>query len=922
MVFELLDKKIQKWLKETKGFLEPTSPQLKSIPSILKGKNILLRAPTGYGKTLAVMLPIIHLIKQKNKENEGPTERGIKAVYITPLRSLNRDVFQRIVQLGASVWIDVDIRHGDTSQKERRAQLKHPPHILITTPETMQILLTSANFKKYFSHLNHVIIDEIHELFESKRGSQLSVLLERLEEISPKYQRIGLSATIGDINEIKKFLCPYQECEVLITDEKKDYEIIIEYPEPNEKDMEIADKLLISKKSASLLRRMDFYLNNCKNALIFTNTRQGAEILGSRLKKYLGNKHVIEVHHSSLSKQARIETENKFKKGEIKAIVATSSLELGIDIGSVDLVLQSMSPRQVSKLTQRIGRGGHKAGLKSKGVIFPINIEDLIESKAIVKKMEEKWLETPIPYNKPYDVLINQIIGMLISTKKEENKNYTEKKIYNIIKKSYAFKDLTEEEFKNIIDFMQEIKLIYRKFIDNKTILIRTKKAFNYFYNNLSMIPDEKSYVVINEELNQKIGVLHQGFVIQYCAPGNSFMMKGTAWTITEIEDEKIKVVRAKNEEGAVPSWEGELIPVSKTIAQTVGILRKKTNAFKKLKQEVIPDNKTLLFENFKNIGVLHSCFGSKINTTLANILSAMISAKIGANIGLKISPYKIIFSLPEGESAEIINEVLIQLKPEWIETIISKYLKNSSVYLFRFFNIAKKMGVINKYADFSKARIKKLAEIYEHTPLDEEVMKTIFKEKMDVKGTKKLINDLSSKKIKLISRTDLSPLSVMSLESDRINSFMASDKQDLEILNIIDKRLKNKQWFLVCTHCGKELGKRSYENIPEKMKCPVCESEFIGFIQPKLKEKFVKELKNEIKGKKYGKKEVENLRKTALLYHTYGKKAMYVMGAYGIGPETARRILLEFYINKKELIKRIIESERNFLRTKRFWEL
>ncbi len=193
-------------------------------------------------------------------------------------------------------------------------------------------------------------------------------------------------------------------------------------------------------------------------------------------------------------------------------------------------------------------------------------------------------------------------------------------------------------------------------------------------------------------------------------------------------------------------------------------------------------------------------------------------------------------------------------------------------------------MGVINKYADFSKARIKKLAEIYEHTPLDEEVMKTIFKEKMDVKGTKKLINDLSSKKIKLIS--------------------------------------KNKQWFLVCTHCGKELGKRSYENIPEKMKCPVCESEFIGFIQPKLKEKFVKELKNEIKGKKYGKKEVENLRKTALLYHTYGKKAMYVMGAYGIGPETARRILLEFYTNKKELIKRIIESERNFLRTKRFWEL
>ncbi len=921
MVFELLNKEIQKWLKETKGYLEPTSPQLKAIPSILKRKNVLLRAPTGYGKTLAVMLPIIDLIKKEDKE-ENASERGIKAVYITPLRSLNRDVFQRIVELGSKLWIDIDIRHGDTSQKERKAQMKRPPHILITTPETMQVLLTSPNFKKYLSNIKHVVIDEIHELFESKRGSQLSVLLERLEELSPKYQRIGLSATIGDINEIKKFLCPYQECEVIITDEKKDYEIIIEYPEPNEEDKRLSEKLLIGKKSAALLRRIKYYLENCRNALIFTNTRQGAEILGNRLKKYLGEEYPIEVHHSSLSKQSRIETENKFKKGEIKAIVATSSLELGIDIGSVDLVLQSMSPRQVNKLVQRIGRGGHKAGLKSKGVIFPINIEDFLESKAIITKLEEGWLETPVAYEKPYDVLVNQVIGMLVSVRKEENKDCSEEDIFNIIKRSYSFKNLTREEFSNIIDFMQEIKLLYRKFVNDKTILIRTRKAFSYYYENLSMIPDEKSYLVINEELNQKIGVLHQGFVIQYCSPGSSFMMKGIAWTITEIEDEKIKVVRAKNNEGAVPSWEGELIPVSKTIAQTVGRLRKKTSAFKKLEQKIIPDEKTLLFEWFKNIGILHSCFGSKINTTLANVLSALISAKIGANIGLKISPYKIIFSLPEGENAEIISETLIQLKPEWVKTIISKYLKNSSTYLYKFYNIAKKMGVINKYADFSRARIKKMAEIYEHTPLDDEIIKSIFKEKMDVNGTKELIKNLNSGKIKLITNTELSPLSVMSLENNRINSFMASDKQDLEIINIINKRLQNKQWFLICTHCGKKLGTRSYENIPEKMKCPACESEFIGFIQPRIKEKFVKELEKEIKRLKHDKKKAETIRKTALLYHTYGKKAMYVMGAYGIGVETARRILLKFYSNKKELIKEIIKAERTFLRTKRFWEI
>ncbi|MEM4511437.1 MAG: DEAD/DEAH box helicase, partial [Nanopusillaceae archaeon] len=364
-------------------FSEFNEIQKIAIPKILSGKNTLIVSPTGSGKTEAAVIPVFsRILDIKEKENK----KGILAIYITPLRALNRDMLDRLIWWCNSLDISIAIRHGDTTQSERSRQSKKPPEFLITTPETFQALFLGKKLKEYLKTVKFVIIDELHELLDNKRGVQLSLGLERLVNFSGEFQRIALSATIGDLELAGRFVFGYRDFDIAFWYGIKKYDIEVFYPEITEEDIELSKKFGWSPKIIWSLRKIKEILDKHKSVIIFVNTREMAELLVSRFKKWIPD-YPIEIHHSSLSREVRERNERLFKEGKLKAIIATSSLELGIDIGFVDAVIQYMSPRQIIRAIQRFGRAGHRLEEISKGYIITMDPDDYAESLIISKKI-------------------------------------------------------------------------------------------------------------------------------------------------------------------------------------------------------------------------------------------------------------------------------------------------------------------------------------------------------------------------------------------------------------------------------------------------------------------------------------------------------------------------------------------------------
>jgi len=335
-VFRLLAQPVQEGLAKL-GFSKPTLPQILAIPHVLAGENILLIAPTGSGKTEAVLLPVFsNFIQHRN-------EKGISIVYVTPLRALNRDLLKRLSFWAEKLGITVEVRHGDTELRLRRRQAVSPPNMLVTTPETLQAVLPGARMKEHLKHVKWVVVDEVHELASSKRGTQLAVALERLYEIAGReFQRIGLSATVGNPEQVAQFIAgTNRSIRVVQASLSKGYKYVVENPVPTEADYELAGKIGISPEGAARIKRIAELVDSHKSTLIFVNSRTVAEMLGHRFTQ-LGRSDTA-VHHGSLSKEERIQIEDDFKAGILKAIICTSTLELGIDIGSVDLVVQYLA---------------------------------------------------------------------------------------------------------------------------------------------------------------------------------------------------------------------------------------------------------------------------------------------------------------------------------------------------------------------------------------------------------------------------------------------------------------------------------------------------------------------------------------------------------------------------------------------------
>ena len=376
------------------GFSDLTEIQKKASPIILQKKDCLVIAPTGSGKTECSVLPIFSLLKNTKKEKK------IRALYITPLRALNRDVFRRITKYAHQNDLSIEIRHGDTSQKDRKKINENPPDVLITTPETLMILLTQVKMLDALSELEWVVIDEVHELLSSERGSQLSLSLERLE-LNSKHSltRIGLSATVGNPDDAAKFVVGTKRKFQIIRDSSvRKYEVEIKFVDGTISD--VADKIIGYVSDLKLQSPI----------LLFTNTRGESEFLASILKEKSPIN--IELHHGSLSKEVREETESILREGRSGIVVCTSSLELGLDIGSVELVIHYGSPRQVSKFVQRIGRSKHNRNSTAQGLIITNNPDDEFEASAILDRIKEGSIEEQKIHDGSLDVLAHHLVGL------------------------------------------------------------------------------------------------------------------------------------------------------------------------------------------------------------------------------------------------------------------------------------------------------------------------------------------------------------------------------------------------------------------------------------------------------------------------------------------------------------------------------
>ena len=855
--FSRLNPSIAKMLAE-QSITEPTLPQKLAIPEILQGENVLLIAPTGTGKTEAAALPVLHKILAEKRS-------GTQAIYITPLRALNRDMLRRFHEWGERLNISIAVRHGDTSKSDRRRQSLSPPDLLITTPETLQVMLTGKRLRRNLSSVKTVIVDEIHELASSKRGSQLSVLLERLVEIAGEFQRIGLSATVGSPEQVARLLAGSQRpYKIIRADIERASDFKIVSPSPTRADYALASQLECDPRLAAQIRwiREQVKLKKC---LIFVNTRQAAEVLGSRFR-LLGEP--IGVHHGSLSAETRVEAEEAFKGGALRGLICTSSMELGIDIGDVDHVIQYSSPREVSRLLQRVGRAGHKIGRTAEGTIIATCPDDIAEACAIARRAGEAMLEEIQIHEKPMDALANQIVGLEL-----DFGDISLQQVHRIITRAYPFRDLTLDELRKVAEQIAESRLTR---IQND-ILQRTRKAREYYYENLSMIPDEKRYNVYDIIGRKSIGTLDEAFVVSYAQPGATFVTKGEIWEISEIDEDEIKVMPIQRG-GEIPSWSGEEIPVPFEVAQEVGRIRKKVSQALEsdgedaavnwltesypvdreaaaefvdlIKMQIgknlpVPDDTHIVIEGDGTEVIINSCFGHKTNDTLGRAITAVLSAKFGSSVASEIDPYRIELTLPRSVIAEEIAKTIMELKPEHLEPILEMTLKNTTLLRWKMVHVARKFGALSRDMDYQRISMAKLLSVFEGTPMYREAIREIYQDRLDLPRAKWMLEEIHKGNI-VITTSSPSPIGASGRGGGR--DVTSPEHADGAVIELLKSRIMNDRVILFCVNCKKWKSLRAVGRVPEQPECPICGSKMVAALKPWEEEeiKVVREAREE----------------------------------------------------------------------------
>jgi ATP-dependent helicase Lhr and Lhr-like helicase len=902
---------IENFRKE--GFEYLTTIQQKALPIIARRVNCLLVAPTGSGKTEAAVLPVFTMLAHE----KGSAGR-IRAIYITPLRALNNDVMRRVIRYAQSEGLRVEIRHGDTTTLERKKIVENPPDVLITTPESLAVVLTSDKMLAALKGLQWVIVDEVHELVSNERGAHLSISLERLQAASSQHvARIGLSATVGNLKQAAQFVSGAgRKRAVLVDSARRGYDIDVRFVKGSLNNVAhfVTEYVKSNKVEGSIL--------------LFTNTRDEAEYLGTILKNQSEIK--VDVHHGSLSKEMREETEHTLRSGSAGIVVCTSSLELGLDIGSVDLVIHYGSPRQVSKLMQRIGRSRHNRRSFAKGLVVTNNPDDEIEALAIIRRMKKGSIEEQKMHEGALDVMAHHLVGLAMQTGDPVKIDDA----YNLVTRAHPFRNVSLFDVESCLDILASHNVI--KYDRENRTYVRKIKAYKYYFENLSMIPHVLKFEVIDSISKRRIGTLDQQFVGDYGEKGNVFVLKGSQWRILSVDEGRM-VVNVEPLRGAainIPYWVGEMIPVDIKTAEEVGIIRNQAaggriklstaimqDTAKSLK--VIPDSENIVVESYssRNMLMIHSVFGSKVNNTLASLLSTILSSQLGYIVESRSDAYRIMLTssarMTQGKLEATLKDVY-DLEPVIIAALTGTHNINWKVWM-----VAKRFGMISREAVYDKKVARMIYDRYSKTPVSAESIRELVHDKYDMAQTQQVLDSIKAGTIKIhwVEVTEFSDLAKTIIEHSGKMAGMTPLSVEKGVIELVKERLDKTKHRLVCIRCGKWERVMETKDVPEEVSCPSCRSRLVtatfwsddemsriirtrlagGKLTPEQNHKF------------------ERAWKVASLVNNFGKKALIVLAGHGVGADTAARILRN-YVDDEQVYRSIYEAERQYVITRGFW--
>jgi ATP-dependent Lhr-like helicase len=829
----------EQWFQ--RAFASPTAAQAAAWPAIAAGRNVLLSAPTGSGKTLAAFLWALDRLRGEVATGGA----GTRVVYVSPLKALAYDIERNLEVplrgIGAE-GVRVGIRTGDTPQKERAAMARNPPHILVTTPESLYLILTSSA-RQMLAGVQAVIVDEIHAVAHSKRGAHLALTLERLDAyarsrrptgtssgVRAEIQRIGLSATQHPLEEIGRFLVGRQrQVEIVDVGVRKELDLRIEVPvesmaEPaarNGADALEADPLeaLAGGESTrgsiwpavypELLRLVSEH----KSTIVFVNSRRTAERVALRLNELAAQGarsdseeaqpiDIARAHHGSLAREERTNVEELLKAGELPCLVATSSLELGIDMGAVDLVIQIESPKSVARGLQRIGRAGHGVDEVSSGRIFPKFRGDLLECAVVARRMHEGLIEPTVVPRNPLDVLAQQIVAITVASEHEDGTPVDD--LYALVTNTYSYSTLSRGLFENVLDMLDGrypskdfAELRARIVWDRVAGVVRPRKGSRGLaIANAGTIPDRGLYAVVLPD-GRRVGELDEEMVYE-ARPGQAFLLGASSWRIEEITRDRVIVTPAPGAPGAVPFWKGDSVgrPVElgkaigefsrwaveqepetlvrdydldrRAASNLIGYLREQLTATR-----VLPSERTIVFERFRDeIGDWRLCvlspYGRRVHAAWGLALAARMRERLGLEVDVISSDDGIVMHLPDLDPEDVDGQggwqsivELVLMEPDEVEGAVTAELGNSALFGARFReNAARALLIPRAYpgrrTPLWQQRLKaqsllEVARRYEDFPIVLETYRECLRDVLDLTGLQELLRGLATREISLV---------------------------------------------------------------------------------------------------------------------------------------------------------------------------
>jgi ATP-dependent Lhr-like helicase len=801
--------RVREWFD--RAFAAPTAAQTQAWPAIATGEHVLISAPTGSGKTLAAFLYGLDRFLAR------PSHEQTRLVYVSPLKALSYDVEKnlRAPLRGIGADLNVAIRTGDTPQKERRDMVKHPPDVLITTPESLYLMLTSQA-RAIFDGTETVILDEIHAVAQTKRGAHLAITLERLvEQAGRDVQRVGLSATQNPLEEVGRFMAgPTRRVTIVDTGVRKPLDLKIHVPV--ESMRELGEASSVTSEARQKREQMDLELDpfagqeatrksiwpamypellklvrEHRSTLIFVNNRRAAERLALRLNE-LAEGPIARAHHGSLAREERIVVEELLKAGELPCLVATSSLELGIDMGAIDLVLQVESPKSVTAGLQRIGRAGHNVGDTSKGRMFPKFRADLLECAVVAQRMREGKIETTVVPRNPLDELAQQIVAMAASA--DEDMLGVDA-LAALLARTYTYAELSRQQLENVLDMLdgrypsEEFGELRPRIVwDRVAGTIRARKGARALaIANAGTIPDRGLYSV-NLPDGRRVGELDEEMVYE-ARPGQVFLLGASSWRIEEITRDRVIVTPAPGVPGAVPFWKGDGLGRPRELGEAIGVFarwavdqdaktletgydldpRAAANLLEFLREQqaatrVIPSDRTVVIERFRDeIGDWRVCilspYGGRVHAAWGLALSARIREEHGLESDAIWSDDGIVVHLPDADDAP--GAELVMIEPDELEDLVVGELGGSALFGARFReNAARALLIPRAYpgrrTPLWQQRLKsqsllEVARRYGQFPIVLETYRECLRDVLDLPGLHDLLSKLRRRELSLV---------------------------------------------------------------------------------------------------------------------------------------------------------------------------